>query len=108
MTNLRSKEDIEIATKCQYANDATIEVIKGILDFSHPGFWELNEKIRLAVFSEVAKSGMPGLIYTFVWEGMISQYAAKALSAFRSYRRLRSHERTGKAQLHPRTPFHCK
>ena len=50
-----------------FHNHRSIEVIKDILDFSHPRFWDLNEKIRRAVFSEVAKSGLPGLIYTFVW-----------------------------------------
>lgn len=50
-----------------FHNHMSIELVNRFFDFGTPSFDRLDEKIRFAVFNEVANSGLPGLIFTFVW-----------------------------------------
>jgi hypothetical protein len=48
-------------------NHISIEVTREFFDFKHLRFLKLSDKIRMAILREVAKSHLPGLIFTFVW-----------------------------------------
>ncbi len=50
-----------------FHNHASIDVVKPIIDFGAPGFFELSDKIRLDVFEEAAKQNIPGIVFTFVY-----------------------------------------
>ena len=50
-----------------FHNHMSIEFVLPFFDFGHPSFKYLNNLIRREVFQEVAKSDLPGLIFTFVW-----------------------------------------
>lgn len=48
-------------------NHLSIELSREFFDFGHPSQLSLSEKIRKVLFTEIAKSDLPGLIFTFVW-----------------------------------------
>ena len=48
-------------------NHLTIEPALRFFDYGHPSFIRLVEDFRKGVVEEVAKSDLPGLIFTFVW-----------------------------------------
>lgn len=50
-----------------FHNHVSIELARNLFDFGHPSFKYLSNLIRMEVFQEVAKSDLPGLIFTFVW-----------------------------------------
>ena len=50
-----------------FHNHMSIEPALHFFDYGHPGFIRLVEDFRAGVFEEVARSELPGLIFTFVW-----------------------------------------
>jgi len=48
-------------------NHMSIEPFLRFFDYGHPSFIRLVEDFRKGVVEEVAKSDLPGLIFTFVW-----------------------------------------
>jgi hypothetical protein len=50
-----------------FHNHATIELIRPFFDFGTPSFHRLVGELRIRIFEEVAKSALPGLIFTYVW-----------------------------------------
>lgn len=50
-----------------FHNHLSIEPALRFFDFGTPSFSRLVEDFRRGVFEEVAKSDLPGLIFTFVW-----------------------------------------
>ncbi|MEL7339057.1 MAG: shikimate kinase [Bacteroidota bacterium] len=49
-----------------FHNHMSIELVRAFFDFGEKGFSTLDQKIRWAIFEEVAKSGLPGMIFTLV------------------------------------------
>lgn len=50
-----------------FHNHMSLELVNQFFDFGTPAFERLDRVIRFAIFEEVAKSELPGLIFTFVW-----------------------------------------
>ena len=50
-----------------FHNHATIEPLLGVFDWGTPSFERLREGLRTRVFEEAVASGLPGLVFTFVW-----------------------------------------
>lgn len=50
-----------------YHNHVSIEAVRPIFDFGTPQFNRLVSMFRMETMKEVAKSDLPGLIFTFVW-----------------------------------------
>ncbi len=48
-------------------NHLSIELAREFFDFGHPSQLSISEKIRKILFTEISKSDLPGLIFTFVW-----------------------------------------
>lgn len=60
--------NIERATGIRlFHNHMSIEPVLPLFAFGTPPFGRLVDGFRRAVFSEVARSDLPGLIFTFVW-----------------------------------------
>lgn len=49
-------------------NHMTIEVLTNIFDYSRDSFRKLNEKFRIQIFEEFAKSDEEGIIFTTTWD----------------------------------------
>ncbi|MEL6842732.1 MAG: AAA family ATPase [Bacteroidota bacterium] len=49
-----------------FHNHMSIELVRAFFDFGEKGFSALDQKIRWAIFEEVAKSELPGIIFTLV------------------------------------------
>jgi hypothetical protein len=50
-----------------FHNHATIELVRPFFEFGTPPFYRLVSDFRIRIFEEVAKSALPGLIFTYVW-----------------------------------------
>jgi hypothetical protein len=50
-----------------FHNHQTIELVLGFFPFGSPPFNRLVREFRRRIFEEVASSGLPGLIFTYVW-----------------------------------------
>src|SRR5262245_15455903 len=50
-----------------FHNHMSIEPVLRFFDYGTPPFARLVEGFRRSVFEEVAKSDLPGLVFTFVW-----------------------------------------
>lgn len=50
-----------------FHNHMSIELVHSFFDFGTPAFSRLDKEIRFAIFNEVAKSDVKGLIFTLVW-----------------------------------------
>lgn len=50
-----------------FHNHLSIELVHRFFEFGTPAFERLDRAIRFSVFEEVAKSNLPGLIFTLVW-----------------------------------------
>ena len=50
-----------------FHNHLTIELVLNFFDFGTPQFNVLVGEFRRRIFEEVAKSDLPGMIFTFVW-----------------------------------------
>ncbi len=50
-----------------FHNHMSLELVNQFFDWSTPPFRRLDTAIRFAVFREVAKSNLPGLIFTLMW-----------------------------------------
>ncbi|RVU85956.1 hypothetical protein EOL70_00450 [Leucothrix sargassi] len=50
-----------------FHNHMTIEPVLKIFDFGTPAFRRLVDSFRFQIFEEAAKSDLPGLMFTFVW-----------------------------------------
>ena len=48
-------------------NHLSIEVSREFFEFGHPSQTIISEGIRNLLFSEISRSDLPGLIFTFVW-----------------------------------------
>ena len=48
-------------------NHMSLELVNQFFDFGTPPLRRLDKLIRFGIFKEVAKSDLPGLIFTFVW-----------------------------------------
>ena len=66
-----------------FYNHASIEPILPFFSFGEPAFNRLVTAFRMGIFEEVAASGLPGLIFTFVWafdlpseEAIVAKYSA--------------------------------
>jgi hypothetical protein len=51
-----------------FHNHMTIELVLPYFDMKSPSFKKLVKAFRIQMFKEVAKSKLPGLIFTYVWE----------------------------------------
>jgi chloramphenicol 3-O-phosphotransferase len=54
-----------------FHNHLVVDLLQGLFEFGSAPFVELREQMWLAVFAEAAKSGMPGLIFTFAPEATV-------------------------------------
>jgi len=50
-----------------FFNHMSLELVNQFFDWSTPPFKNLDKTIRFAIFEEVAKSDLAGLIFTMVW-----------------------------------------
>lgn len=50
-----------------FHNHMSLELVNQFFDFGTPAFERLDRAIRFAIFEEVAKSELEGLIFTMVW-----------------------------------------
>jgi shikimate kinase len=50
-----------------FHNHMSLELVNQFFDFGTPHFSRLDRKIRFAIFKEIAKSEIEGLIFTIVW-----------------------------------------
>ncbi|HEU4453708.1 MAG TPA: AAA family ATPase [Longimicrobium sp.] len=50
-----------------FHNHMTIDLVLRFFPFGSPPFGRLNTEFRRRIFEEVAESGLPGLIFTYVW-----------------------------------------
>jgi tRNA uridine 5-carbamoylmethylation protein Kti12 len=50
-----------------FFNHMSLELVNQFFDFGTSNFKNLDKKIRFDIFEEVAKSEIPGLIFTLVW-----------------------------------------
>ena len=61
-------QELEKITKLKlFHNHMSLELVNQFFDFGAPSFSRLDKKIRFAIFEEVAKSELEGLIFTIVW-----------------------------------------
>jgi len=51
-----------------FHNHMTIELVLPYFDMDSPSFKKLVKAFRILMFEEVAKSKLPGLIFTYVWQ----------------------------------------
>ncbi|MCI4667108.1 MAG: AAA family ATPase [Bacteroidia bacterium] len=51
-----------------FHNHMSIELVYHFFDFGTPEFRKLDDRIRFAVFEELAQSDLAGLIFTLVWD----------------------------------------
>ena len=51
-----------------FHNHMTIELVLPFFEMHTPSFKKLVSSYRIQLFEEVAKSNLPGLIFTYVWE----------------------------------------
>ncbi len=51
-----------------FHNHVSIDVAKIIFEFGQPGFFDLSDNIRVAVFEEAAKQNVSGIVFTFVYK----------------------------------------
>ena len=61
----------ELAIKLDFKlfhNHMSIELVNQFFDFGTESFRRLDDSIRFAVFQEIAKSDIKGLIFTMVWD----------------------------------------
>jgi len=59
-----------IAEKTGYKllhNHMTIDLLLNIFEHGSPQFWKLDQLFRFSIMEEVAKSKLPGFIFTFLW-----------------------------------------
>ncbi len=71
-----------------FHNHLSIELVLRFFDFGTVPFSRMDERIRFAVFEEVAKSDLPGLIFTLVWDFDFPEdadYVDRILDVFRQY-----------------------
>ena len=61
----------EVAQRTGYKlfhNHLTVDLLKNILEFGTPEFFELNQKMKLDILETAAKARVSGVIYTFVYD----------------------------------------
>ncbi|MFK7979668.1 MAG: AAA family ATPase [Saprospiraceae bacterium] len=61
----------KVAEKTGYKlfhNHLTVDLLKNILKFGTKEFFEVNQRIKLAILEAAAKQGVDGIIYTFVYD----------------------------------------
>jgi len=51
-----------------FHNHLTIDLLKSIFEYGSPGFFKLNQNMRLDVFEAAAKQNIPGIIFTYVYD----------------------------------------
>lgn len=65
-----------------FHNHLTVDLLLSVFEFGSAPFVELRQQIWLDVFSHAARSRMPGLIFTFVFEKTVGEsFAQDALDA---------------------------
>jgi hypothetical protein len=50
-----------------FHNHMTIDLVLRFFEFGEPAFHRLVSEFRARIFEEVAASGLPGLVFTYVW-----------------------------------------
>jgi SpoU rRNA methylase family enzyme len=55
-----------------FHNHLTVDLLTSVFDFGTVPFIDLRERIWLDVFSTAAKSGIPGVIFTFAFEPTVT------------------------------------
>ena len=64
-----------------FHNHLTVDLLEPVFAFGSPPFVELRESIWLAVIARAAKEGLPGLIFTFVFERTVrAQFPAETIA----------------------------
>jgi hypothetical protein len=53
-----------------FHNQLTVNCVLSVFDFNSTSFVRLVDKIRLDIFEEAAREGIPGIIFTFVYGGL--------------------------------------
>src|SRR3954470_21519949 len=69
----------EVARRTGYKlfhNHMSIEPVLDVFDWGTPSFTRVREELRLLVLEEALVSGLPGLIFTFVWAFDVEEDAA--------------------------------
>jgi len=51
-----------------FYNHLSLELVNQFFDFGTVNFDRLDKKIRFSIFEEIARSEIPGLIFTIVWD----------------------------------------
>jgi len=51
-----------------FHNHVTIDLLRPLFTFGTPEFFNLSDTIRLDIFEEAARQGIPGMIFTFVYD----------------------------------------
>jgi len=70
-----------------FHNHMTIELVINFFEFDSSEFGRLNTQFRKMIFEEVAKSELPGLIFTYVWaldQESDKQYVDSVVSIFKN------------------------
>ena len=69
-----------------FHNHLTIELLLNFFEYESAEFKKLNREFRRMLFEEIAKSDLPGLIFTYVWAFDIaddSEYVEEVCEIFR-------------------------
>ncbi len=68
-----------------FHNHLTVDLLLSLFDFGSPAFVELREEIWLSAFTQAARTGIPGLIFTFAPEATVRpQFVPNLLKAARN------------------------
>lgn len=51
-----------------FHNHLSLELVHQFFDFGTPSFERVDRAVRFAFFEEIARSELPGLIFTYVWD----------------------------------------
>jgi tRNA uridine 5-carbamoylmethylation protein Kti12 len=71
-----------------FHNHMSLELVNQFFDFGTEAFERLDKTIRFAIFKEVAKSDLEGLIFTLVWDYSYKEdeaYVDEIIEIFREY-----------------------
>jgi len=66
-----AQELINITGYKLFHNHLVVDLLLSVFEFGSPEFVDLREEIWLSVFEQAARSGMPGMIFTFAPEATV-------------------------------------
>jgi hypothetical protein len=69
-----------------FHNHLTFDLMRSVFEFGTEPFRRLMAKVRLDVFEEAARAGVPGIVFTFVYaRGVDDEFIAKVLEIVGRY-----------------------